>query len=324
MRFVPILIGLVLAGCGGNDSGTAPSGMPSASVRSHLDELLTLLQTHSVHARIIEWDRVRADVFAAAGGAVAIPNAYPAIELALKSLNDYETYYVGHNRTVLGLHEQDFTGCGAPPAAPRVPANIGYVKVSGCPCQGAQADHFAETVQQAIREADRPGLIGWIVDLRENGGGNMWPMIAGLGPILGEGIMGWIVYNNREYEREYREGGAMSFGDTFSRVSMPYTLIRPRPKVAVITSRNTNSAGEAIVVWFRGRPATRSFGEPTCGHHHLLESFRMTNGAMLTVKTASNADRLRRQYVGPITPDETYINWVEAVDKAVAWLGGNE
>ena len=59
--------------------------------------------------------------------------------------------------------------------------------------------------------ADRPGLIGWIVDLRTDGGGNMWPMMAGLGPILGEGIMGWIVYNNREYEREYRAGGAMQF-----------------------------------------------------------------------------------------------------------------
>ena len=39
-------------------------------------------------------------------------------------------------------------------------------------------------------------------DLRGNIGGNMWPMIAGVGPILGDGIIGWIVYYDREYERE--------------------------------------------------------------------------------------------------------------------------
>ena len=60
----------------------------------------------------------------------------------------------------------------------------------------------------------------------------MWPMIAGLGPILGEGIMGWIVYNNREYEREYRNGAALSLGEAFARVAVPYTLIKPAPRVA--------------------------------------------------------------------------------------------
>ena len=55
----------------------------------------------------------------------------------------------------------------------------------------------------------------------------MWPMIAGLGPIFGEGIIGWIVYNNRDYEREYRDGAALSLDEPFARVAVPYTLIRP-------------------------------------------------------------------------------------------------
>ena len=49
-----------------------------------------------------------------------------------------------------------------------------------------------------------PDLLRWIVDLRGNYGGNIWPMIAGVGPVLGEGIIGWIVYNDSEYEREYQ------------------------------------------------------------------------------------------------------------------------
>lgn len=42
-------------------------------------------------------------------------------------------------------------------------------------------------------ELDAPDLVGWIVDLRGNGGGNMWPMIAGVGPVLGEGTAGAFV-----------------------------------------------------------------------------------------------------------------------------------
>lgn len=194
------------------------------------------------------------------------------------------------------------------------------MRLNGCSCEGSAADRYAEAVQQAIRAADRPGLVGWIVDLREDRGGNMWPMIAGLGPIFGEGIIGWIVYNNRDYEREYRDGAALSLDEPFARVAVPYTLIRPLPKVAVLTADTTNSAGEAITVFFKSRPDTRSFGAPTCGHHHLLGDFRMSNGATLTLKTAHNADRLKRTYAGRVVPDELATAPGEAVDRAVAWL----
>jgi carboxyl-terminal processing protease len=239
--------------------------------------------------------------------------------LALRSLNDYESFYVTSGGRLLGPSPEP--SCTPSPATlSSLPDSIGYVKVNSCPCpEGPPADRYAEALQTAIRTADRPGLVGWIVDLREDGGGNMWPMMAGLGPIFGEGIMGWIVYNNREYEREYRGGAAMSLSEPFSRVAAPYTLLEPSPKVAVLTGGGTNSAGEAIVVWFKGRPDTRSFGTATCGHHHLLDTFRMSDGAGLTLKNANNADRLKRPYAGPIEP-EIVADPGEAIRRAVTWL----
>ena len=52
---------------------------------------------------------------------------------------------------------------------------------------------FADAIQAAIRQADRAELAGWIVDLRGNTGGNMWPMLAGFGPVLGEGTAGFFI-----------------------------------------------------------------------------------------------------------------------------------
>src|SRR5688500_18114760 len=60
------------------------------------------------------------------------------------------------------------------------PPNLGDVKVGAFSGSTAEAAAFANAIQNTIRVADRDDLIGWIVDLRGNGGGNMWPMIAGL------------------------------------------------------------------------------------------------------------------------------------------------
>jgi hypothetical protein len=171
-----------------------------------MDELLRLMETEAANAGRIDWAKARADVLAVAAGAQSIPDTYPAIAVALDLLGDFESHYTGSDRRLIGPSPEP--ACDrVPTETPSVPETVGYVKLEGCPCGGRRADEYAEAVQQAIRTADRPGLVGWIVDLREDGGGNMWPMIAGLGPIFGEGIIGWIVYNNREYEREYRAGG---------------------------------------------------------------------------------------------------------------------
>jgi hypothetical protein len=298
---------------------TGPSPGTAVTPAEHLNELLRLMEAEAANARRVDWLKARADVLAAAGAAQSIPDVYPAIAVALSILDDFESHYRGADGRLIGPSPEP--ACQPEVTeTPNLPETIGYVRLNGCPCDGAAADQYAEAVQQAIRTADRPGLIGWIVDLREDRGGNMWPMIAGLGPILGEGIIGWIIYNNREYEREYQAGAALSLKEPFARVVVPYTLIRPSPKIAVLTADTTNSAGEAITVFLKGRPDTRSFGAPTCGHHHLLATFWMSNGAILTLKTAHNADRLKRTYAGRVVPDEVAVGPGEAVSRAIAWL----
>ena len=279
------------------------------------------MEKYSVNTATIDWASVRTQVAAAAGEARSIPDLYPAIGVALRLLGDQESYYRTRDGTLIG--PSPVGGCAASaPITPALPDTIGYVKVAFCDCQGSAATQFAESVQRAIRTADRAGLAGWIVDLRGNFGGNMWPMIAGIGPILGEGIIGWIVYNDREYEREYRDGAATSFGEVFARVENPYTPLKEYPRVAVLTDGIVASSGEAITVFFKGRPGTRSFGTSTCGHHHLQQEFGLSDGAALSLVSGQHADRTRRRYGGPIDPDEMIANPGEAINRAIAWLLG--
>lgn len=123
---------------------------------------------------------------------------------------------------------------------------------------------YAEMAQRLIADIDQTALRGWVVDLRRNTGGNMWPMIAGIGPLLGEDA--WLAFVT-PYVKEtafYREGQAGLLPETvLASVEQPYILRYPRPPVAVLTGPLTSSSGEFTALAFRGRPRTRSFGEAT-------------------------------------------------------------
>ena len=45
---------------------------------------------------------------------------------------------------------------------------------------------FADSIQRLIRQLDQRELKGWVVDLRNNGGGATLPMVLGIGPLLQE------------------------------------------------------------------------------------------------------------------------------------------
>ena len=57
--------------------------------------------------------------------------------------------------------------------------NIGYLNIPGFLSTDQKViDSFANQIHNAIRELDnKANITGWIVDLRNNTGGNMWPMV---------------------------------------------------------------------------------------------------------------------------------------------------
>jgi len=196
---------------------------------------------------------------------------------------------------------------------------LGYVDVPGVVGGGGSFDQDAVA---AIRTADAAARCGWVVDLRRNVGGNMWPMLHALRPILGEATPGSFVSSSGAEAFSYRYGRGPE-------MSAPvYRLQKPDPPVAVLTSRLTVSSGEAITIAFRGRPATRSFGEATAGLPTSNASFPLVDGAVLVVTVSREADRTGRVYDGRISPDEDVaIDWTRVgtdgdpvLKAATAWL----
>jgi carboxyl-terminal processing protease len=321
MALVACLLTQAIA-CGG--SAPAAPTPPAAAGVAYLREVIGVMQAHSVNRKRIDWPAFQTQVLGLAGNAPAIPDTYAAIELALRQLDDHHSFYQLPNSSAIISNPTPPGGCSlASVPDPAVPGDIGYVRIPSFSSDGpgAAADEFAASLQSAIRARDSAAVAGWIVDLRGNGGGNMWPMLAGVGPIVGDGTAGFFVEpEGRPASWGYAGGAALQDGNVESRVTVPYELIRPSPRVAVLTDRRVASSGEAIAVAFRGRPNTRSFGTGTCGLPTANENFTLSDGAILFLTVAVDADRTMTTYSTSIAPDEQIEDAGSLVQRAIAWL----
>jgi C-terminal processing protease CtpA/Prc len=238
-------------------------------------------------------------------------------------LGDHHSFYRKPNNTGNILNPNPPPGCGVatvPDAS--VPADIGYVRIPAFNGDNVAEVNLATSLHARIAAQDRSDLAGWIVDVRGNGGGDMWPMIAGVGPILGDGTAGYFISVTGTTPWGYN--GVGSFDGTFVAVRPDpvYRLIAPNPRVAVLTNEGVASSGEAVVVAFRGRPNTRSFGARTCGVPTSNAGHTLSDGAVLFVTDAVDGDRNRNRYDSPIFPDEPIADSSTTVDRAIQWLRG--
>jgi len=317
------MIVAVLAACGG---GSRPSPVQPTEIsdqaRAYLNEVLGLMQTHSINRLLIDWTNFRATIFSQAGNAQIIAQTYPAIRSAISLLGDGHSSFRDSGGFVISAPGRACPASSPPTVA--VPATIGYVKVPAFSGIGPEAAAFANGLQRAIRDADERGVIGWMVDVRGNRGGNMWPMVAGVGPLLGEGVIGYFIDPvGAESAWEYRDGASWDNGVVQQRVDAPYRLKRAGPRVAVLTDAGTVSSGEATVIAFKGRRDTRSFGVPTCGLSTAIENYPMSDGGMLNLAISVMADRTRTKYGFAVEPDET-LDAGQVVERATAWLRTGE
>jgi C-terminal processing protease CtpA/Prc len=138
------------------------------------------------------------------------------------------------------------------------------------------------------------GACSFIIDLRRDHGGDMFPMIAGLAPLFADGPVGSFVANQGETVwRIENHGVSNAWNDV--RPAKPHPLDRGALlPVAVLTGPGTASSGESVLVSFIGRPATRSFGQPSAGLSTSNGFHPLSDGAALAVMNAVLADRAGR------------------------------
>ncbi len=200
--------------------------------------------------------------------------------------------------------------------------NIGCLQIPGfLNSDITVVNEFANRIQNAIRELDsKNNLKGWIIDLRNNSGGNMWPMVVGLNPLIGTNTVPG--YFKKAGEKEIAEEWQISSPHNKIVIEQPYELRIMPSKIAVLYSKKTASSGEMTAICFIGLPNTKSFGENTAGLTTANRIFNMGNDNLLVLANSYTMDRNKKIYTGSILPDvQVSSNDDDSVlQKALNWL----
>lgn len=185
---------------------------------------------------------------------------------------------------------------------------------------------FARLLQLQLKAEDAINRCGWIMDLRANQGGNMWPMLLGIAPLLSTDA------KRREVIGAFNIGATHQIWSIQSgRVlvedrapveldSKAHVLRHPAPPVAVLFGPNTGSSGEMLALAFRGRPGSRSFGQMTAGYSTANMPTRLPDGGMLLLTGSVAVDRNLRGDGGKLKPDVNVSDTEDASIAARRWL----
>ena len=300
-----------------------------------LDTALDVMQATGYYSSRVDWPAVRARAYERAASAQTPADAHDAIREALAALGDGHSFLLVAQRErqvaadaaspepgwLSRLHGRVIEGPGGP---------IGYVRVPFFMGGGSSAVRYADSLLAVVRRVDSARPVGWIVDVRMNGGGNVWPMLAGLAPLLGDGVVGGSVSAGgvRAWTRIAGPAAVSIAPDTTAdviRTTESYTLADPFPPVAVLTDSATASSAEAVALAFEGRPRSRRFGTATVGMSSANEGTRLPDGSVLVVMTDLMTDRTGRAYGVRLEPDTVVVDDPatesdEVVDAARTWV----
>jgi carboxyl-terminal processing protease len=279
------------------------------------------VKTHALKRDTITTD-VERQVRTLASGATTTTDVYPAIQYMLATLRD------GHSDFWSAAGWARFIRSGPENPEPSVQAlegRVGYINMPGY--GGGEREllrAYASRLHQLLEETQSSASCGWVVDLRGNDGGNVHPMLAGLKPFLGDTPLGTSVGPDGPMEPSVA-------GRHVDVEPAPALKVLERLPVAILIGPRTTSAGEGVTLAFRGRPRTRTFGQPTNGRTTAVGPFKLPDGSVLALAAAVMADRTGRTYGGKIEPDDLVQGSGSAVNPsldatravAVAWLKQN-
>lgn len=201
--------------------------------------------------------------------------------------------------------------------------------------RGPDAQAYADGLFAALARA-APTACGYVLDLRGNTGGNMWPMVTGLSPLLGDGMgLGEedgvgrkSVYGKlRGGEAIIANGGGT--GNRLFAVQGWRDLGLTGAPVAILQDDGVMSSGEAVLAALKGRRDTRSFGQRSRGLASANSGFQLADGTNLVITVGMMTDREGRTYPDGFTPDELVAAGPgrdadpedAVVEAAKAWLG---
>ncbi len=306
--------------------------IPNDEMVIFYEDALILIRSHSLYKQNIDWDSNTQSSKDLLRGVKRTSDIYPYFRCLFGQAGDNESYIIvpDHaNRTI--INKRNEINYNKIKINREILDNqIVYLQIMPFDYWNkADGQVYATRLQKIISESDTLNPRGWIIDIRSLSNGSLWPVLTGLGPILGEGILLNTVNTEDEYSAiSYSKGRLIEDNIQLLKISgKPAELISSSIPVAVLIHQTTADAGEAVAIAFKNRENTKLFGNNTTGLSTCKKDYQFRDGSILHLSTTWFTDQNGNKYRGPVKPDEVTewsrnlpLNRDPAIQSAVKWL----
>ncbi|QJB35564.1 S41 family peptidase [Chitinophaga oryzae] len=283
------------------------------SIKLFLDRSVHLIKSNSINAGNIE--PIKNVLYERSKNLTSIDEVAPLFEDVFKGLDDYhgslkykgKTYGWAKKSSYVNPYLKARLRTETSVSSQLIDGSYGYIRIPGNNDFGfKKVDSIANDIVSHINIVDTERLKGWIIDLRVNTGGNMYPILLALKEFIGNDVI-FGGFRNAQNESsgnwEIKDNHLLIDGTRLERKSGLAYPNKARIPIVILISGYTASAGEMTAISFIGRPNVYLVGEPTANYTTAVQGFEIGETAAINLSTDYVIDRNRKIYKNSIIPD---------------------
>lgn len=272
---------------------------------SYVRHCVKLLDRQALYADSPEWKLAKDSILLAAKGISSIDEAHDLVSRAAMVAGGKHSRLEAPVRDTAEYYEIG-------PKVEMLKDDIAYILLPAHMGVKVADSSYVHTVLGFLRE--HQDVRGVVLDLRHNNGGNMYPMIAAVSPLLPDGII--LRFKSRKRTSPVSLDFVMQ-SEGLSPDDIP--KIPSSVPIAILTDNWTASSGEATLLCFRGLENVRTFGIPTAGYASANIVEPLVDGYTLLITVSCDMARTGEVFCDdPIAPDvltetplEDGLGWIE-------------
>lgn len=178
-----------------------------------------------------------------------------------------------------------------------------------------QANEYANKINDFLFKCKHE-IKSIIIDLSNNNGGDMSPMILGISSIIPDGNILSFVSPDGTSERISLKNGTINAGG--ASIDLNHNIKLTNVPVAVIINKQTGSSGEMTALALKKVSKVKFFGQNSASFTSVNRSFSLYTGTTMYLTTAGVKDSKNKLYVNdPIVPD---IQTNDPYGQAKQWI----
>lgn len=313
-----------------------------------VDSLYTFIKSNSILRNTVDWKSIDDMFNKKIKNATSLNDTMKCFVMVFESLNDvHSQIYINNKYYGHYTNFDDTTLAWLKPLNDKanaltnqihtqfLPNKIAYIRVPSFQVfDKILINNYAKSLYDSISKPAFNKAKGFILDLRLNGGGNIYPMLSGLSLLLGNNTIGYETDINGDTTRvwEIKNGNFIIGGYQTTDIKSKLTSKLKTIPVVVLIGPVTKSSGSMTAIAFKKRQNTIFVGEPTA------DGYTTSNGYFqfapnLTLNFATNfvADRKMTIYKSSVNPDivvyhgDNFENLMndEKIKSAMKWLTKN-